>query len=293
MGKHFALVPFVLLLSIALASLPAADFQEMFFSSEMVSSTWLISLSAAFALSLVLWFFLSFGYLWSIFRRNLAYRKQVKLIFADEANRNLNWIILTSCLITFTWVYSLIVLAAENKLQQFGFSETGVLILLSIVVWLFAHKGIKQQGGFSDTTETADVISEVTQTKAYQNSALRETDLERIAEKLTVALASDKLHLDSSLNLVKLARNIAEPAQYVSQTLSQHLHTTFFDFINKARIDDAKKLLASTNDSVLDIAYATGFNSRSAFYKAFKQYTQQTPREFRLSFPLGKDERSP
>ncbi|RUO48048.1 helix-turn-helix transcriptional regulator [Pseudidiomarina donghaiensis] len=84
-------------------------------------------------------------------------------------------------------------------------------------------------------------------------------------------------------SLVKLAKHVAEPPQYISQTLSQYLETTFFDFINRARIDNACQLLATTNHSVLDIAYATGFNSRSAFYKAFKNYLNQTPSEYRAN----------
>ena len=74
---------------------------------------------------------------------------------------------------------------------------------------------------------------------------------------------------------------VHKPSQYVSQTLSQQLGTTFFDFINGARIDDAKQMLVDTDESVLDIALTIGFNSRSSFYKAFKQFTGVTPSQYR------------
>ncbi|PTB88835.1 hypothetical protein C9928_05390 [Pseudidiomarina aestuarii] len=285
MLKHFAIVPVVLCLSIALALLPAKDFQQMFFASEPVDTPWLITLAMAFAFFLVVWFLLSCGYVFSIFRRTLAYHKNIRLIYADESGRKLNWVIITSALMILTWVYALVVLALENRLAHLGISETGVLGLLSLIVWLVAHNGIKQQTGFGETTEANTEIAHVIKAQAYERSALRKKDLQRIAAKIETAVAQDQIHLESDLNLVKLAKHIAEPPQYISQTLSQHLNTTFFDFINKARIDDARQLLATTDHSVLDIAYATGFNSRSAFYKAFKNYLNQTPSEYRANCP--------
>lgn len=285
MLKHFAIVPVVLCLSIALALLPSSDFQQMFFCSEPVETPWLITLAMAFAFFLVVWFILSCGYVFSIFRRTLAYHKNIRLIYADESGRKLNWVIITAALMFLTWMYALIVLTVENRLAHFGFSETGVLILLSLIVWLVAHNGIKQHPGFSETQETNTEIAQVIKTQAYERSALRKTDLLRIAAKIETAVTQDKVHLESDLSLVKLAKHVAEPPQYISQTLSQQLGTTFFDFINKARIDNACQLLTTSDHSVLDIAYATGFNSRSAFYKAFKNYLNQTPSEYRANCP--------
>ncbi|WP_411360833.1 helix-turn-helix transcriptional regulator [Pseudidiomarina salilacus] len=283
MLKHFAIVPVVLFLSVALALLPAKDFEWMFFSSEPVDTPWLTTLAMAFAFFLVVWFILSCGYMFSIFRRTLAYHKNIRLIYADESGRKLNWVIITAALMILTWVYALIVLTVENRLTHFGFSETGVLILLSLIVWLVAHNGIKQQLGFDEAKEANAAITEVIKAQAYERSALRKADLQRIAAKIETAVAQDKIHLESDLSLVKLAKHIAEPPQYISQTLSQHLNSTFFDFINKARIDQARQLLATTDHTVLDIAFATGFNSRSAFYKAFKNHLNQTPSEYRAN----------
>ena len=115
------------------------------------------------------------------------------------------------------------------------------------------------------------------------SSAVSDDHLQKISLKLSGAVSEDQVHLEPDLNLLKLAKHVGEPSQYISQTLSQQLNTNFFDFINRARIDEAKELLTSTDDSVLDIAYATGFNSRSSFYKAFRQYMNQTPSQYRKS----------
>ena len=56
------------------------------------------------------------------------------------------------------------------------------------------------------------------------------------------------------------------------------------DFINKYRVEEAKKKLSSRTYkqfTILAIAYEVGFNSKSAFYNAFKKFTDTTPTKFR------------
>lgn len=278
--KHFLSIPVMFLLFLALFSLPDKEFHQMFFSSEIVDTFWLKGLSFAFLISVLGWCLLSFGYLFSIAARTSKYRTHIRLVYADESGRSLNWIGLTSTLIIFTWIYGMVVFAVENRLQKYGFSETGVLVLLMMIVLVVALNGLKQKPGFSDVLEVVDA-EVLLEKKPYEHSALSENDMHRISAKLSAAITENKVYLEPELNLVKLSKYVAEPSQYISQTLSQHLNTTFFDFINKARINEARQLLTTTDESVLCIAHATGFNSRSSFYRAFRQHMNQTPGQYR------------
>ncbi|PLW81238.1 hypothetical protein CWI75_16525 [Kineobactrum sediminis] len=67
------------------------------------------------------------------------------------AGRDLTWLSLTSLLILLTWVYGLVALAVENRWQDYGISETGVLVLLALIVWTVALNGLRQRPGFEDT----------------------------------------------------------------------------------------------------------------------------------------------
>ncbi|TMN91716.1 hypothetical protein CWB72_06330 [Pseudoalteromonas phenolica] len=51
--------------------------------------------------------------------------------------------------------------------------------------------------------------------------------------------------------------------------------------MNHKRILAAKKLLIESELTVLDIAMQVGFNSKSAFYSAFKKHTQLTPSSYK------------
>ncbi len=52
-------------------------------------------------------------------------------------------------------------------------------------------------------------------------------------------------------------------------------------YVNFLRIDLAKKLLLKSDDKIVDVAYAAGFNSLSAFYRFFKEKENVSPARYR------------
>ena len=68
----------------------------------------------------------------------------------------------------------------------------------------------------------------------------------------------------------------------VSQSINYFYKKSFFDLINERRIEATKIRLLNMlpHETIEGIAYDTGFNSRSSFYRAFKKYTGETPQQF-------------
>ena len=116
----------------------------------------------------------------------------------------------------------------------------------------------------------------------YARSKLNTATRERIKRKLENAMTTGKLCQDSLLNLRSLSRHISEKAHYVSQVINQDMHLSFYALVNYHRITQAKKLLIDApGQTVLKIALAVGFNSKSTFNTAFRQNTGITPSEYR------------
>jgi AraC-like DNA-binding protein len=68
---------------------------------------------------------------------------------------------------------------------------------------------------------------------------------------------------------------------------------SFNDFLNRYRIDEAKKLLLQEEGekrNILQIMLDTGFYSKSVFNTAFKKYTGMTPSEFKRQHHLSSEE---
>jgi AraC-like DNA-binding protein len=93
-----------------------------------------------------------------------------------------------------------------------------------------------------------------------------------------------KLYREPLLTLKDVAEKSAVPAHYVSQILNEKLNEKFYDYINRYRIEECKKILSTHSQNektILQILYDVGFNSKSAFNSAFKKYVGMTPSEFK------------
>jgi AraC-like DNA-binding protein len=120
----------------------------------------------------------------------------------------------------------------------------------------------------------------------YSKSTLPPFVRERIKCKLETALVRDSIYQNSLLNLRSLSGSIKENAHYVSQVISQDLHSNFYQLVNHHRIEQAKNLLTEYPDqTILAVALAVGFNSKSTFNNAFRRNTGTTPKEYRSSHP--------
>jgi len=99
-----------------------------------------------------------------------------------------------------------------------------------------------------------------------------------------VLMSEQSLFLESDLSMPKLADALTTSPNYLSQTLNTYIKMNFFDYINSQRIIYAKSLLndeSKKHMSVIDVAMASAFNSKSAFYTAFKKHVGLTPAQYR------------
>jgi AraC-like DNA-binding protein len=97
-------------------------------------------------------------------------------------------------------------------------------------------------------------------------------------------MEANKPYLEGDLVLPQLAQQLGISANYLSQVINEQLHVNFYDFINGYRVEEAKGLIRNAgpkNTNILNIALDSGFNSKSAFYTAFKKATSMTPTQYR------------
>ncbi len=121
--------------------------------------------------------------------------------------------------------------------------------------------------------------------KSLDNKAkkLRNSDHGLLAQSLEQLLVDEKMYLDSTVNLKRLAVQLNVPSEQLSFVINQKLNTTFRNLINRYRIETVKAQLTTQPDlsgSVLDLALAAGFNSQASFYRAFKKFVGMTPLQY-------------
>jgi len=108
-------------------------------------------------------------------------------------------------------------------------------------------------------------------------------DWQAEGERLAQRVVEERLFLKPELSVDDLARHLATNASYVSRAINQGLATSFNAYINGLRVEEAKRLISESQQSITEISFAAGFNSKATFYRAFQSVTGMTPRQFKNS----------
>ena len=92
-----------------------------------------------------------------------------------------------------------------------------------------------------------------------------------------------KPYLNPSLTIHELATGLKLPPHVLSKVINEGFGQNFFDLINGYRVDEFKQAMAAPQArqyTLLALALEVGFNSKTAFNRAFKKQTDQTPRGY-------------
>ena len=137
-------------------------------------------------------------------------------------------------------------------------------------------------------TSLGTKISERFKSKSFK---IDEDDAEIHIARLQKIMIEDKIFLDPQLNEKLLAEKLDIQSYYLSKLLNEHINCSFTEFINRARIEETKRLLESekANDLTLfAVAIDSGFSSESVFYTNFKKYVGMTPNQYKKKVQTEK-----
>lgn len=191
------------------------------------------------------------------------------------------------------WLRYLIYSAMLVWVAVFYGNDFIIFSLVALFVVFLGYFGIKQVGIFTQglradsihlepdsvKEEKAPVLPE--QPKArYLKSTLSPEETETIHQKLKEAMNMKRLFLKPELTITELANTLAVHPNHLSQVINSMESKTFYDFINGLRIEEFKKVVALPENqkyTLLGLAFECGFNSKTAFYRNFKNVTGQSP----------------
>ncbi len=120
--------------------------------------------------------------------------------------------------------------------------------------------------------------------KKYRTSTLSNEEREKYMQQILDFMETEKPYLDSELTLGKLADELTMVPYHLSEVLNEALGKSFYDFVNIYRVEAVKQYMAdpkTSNLTLLGIAFDAGFNSKTAFNRAFKKATSLSPSKYR------------
>lgn len=85
------------------------------------------------------------------------------------------------------------------------------------------------------------------------------------------------------LTAEEIARAVNLHPNYAMALFKKAFGTTLMDYVTHHRVSHAQRLLATTDEKIVEIAFSSGFNSLSRFNEAFRRACGCTPRTYRAN----------
>lgn len=89
------------------------------------------------------------------------------------------------------------------------------------------------------------------------------------------------MHITDDLDIEMLADKVGYTSYYLSRKFKKEVGTSINNYIKEHKIEYAKHLLATTQESIQEISTALHFCSRSYFADCFQKYVGMSPSEYR------------
>lgn len=178
----------------------------------------------------------------------------------------------------------------ERMASAFKVKKNQILVLVLVIIFLvligvmvilfliYRNRTLRQL--YERNVELSESLKIQEPIKSSESTASRQ--YQEIYDNLMYLISEEKIHREPGLTIDKTARKLSTNQKYLSSTITSFWGDNFNNFINSYRIRDARQMILSSPAQPLqDVMEQCGFNSRTAFYMAFKKHTGMSPKKFK------------
>src|SRR5690606_11019190 len=88
-------------------------------------------------------------------------------------------------------------------------------------------------------------------------------------------------HYYEPLTANDIADKLGISVRYVNTIFKETYQKTPIQYLMEIRVERAKKLLRQTDKEIITICFEVGYETLSTFYRAFKNATNMSPKQYR------------
>jgi AraC-like DNA-binding protein len=206
-----------------------------------------------------------------------TYRQRLCQRRSDADRLSLRWINAMAGFQIAIWCLAIVQALVYLPVLNYGLLFGLIAAWVCVVGWFSLGQPPVQDDLASPETAAADT----------DGTEPTSTDSSRYAEveaRLAQLMAGDTpLYLEPALTIGQVARRSGYPEYLVSAVINRRLGGSFWDYVNRLRVEAVRQRLddAAETRTILDLAYACGFTSKSTFNAAFKRQVGETPSGYR------------
>jgi len=219
-------------------------------------------------------FVYSLSYVAAALMRVHRYRRRLRERRSDADRLSLRWIdVMAACQVVI-WVIATTQWLATLPGIDYRLLFGAVAAWVCVVGWLSLNQP-------PVASEPAAVGGEAAPPDTTDSDDARFPAVEaRLAQLMD---GDEALYREPALTIGQVAKRSGYPEYLVSAVINRRFGGTFWDYINRLRVEAVRAHLADRGDArtILDIAYDCGFTSKSTFNAAFKRQVGETPSSYR------------
>ncbi len=156
-----------------------------------------------------------------------------------------------------------------------GYSFEILYMSSSLVVWMFiAYNMYKHESVLDELYDGMD-------TDPTPAADATETEMSEIGRRISLLFDKDQIFLNPNLKVSDIATAIGTNRTYVSEFFNKEEECSFYDYVNRARIEYACTLLDGSDANIMKIAELSGFNSSQSFIRVFSKLKGISPTRYR------------
>ena len=201
--------------------------------------------------------------------------EEVKNQYAYTARKELRW---ARTFNIFAFILVLLHIAHPFVPDSFSYRLFFSLVHLFMIYWV-SIKGCSQH-------KVASFIAGTTSVDRSMGGAVKteKSDEHELMNEIDAYVRQTEPFVNGNLTVMDIAAAIQVHPRRISQAINSEKNDNFNTYINRYRIRKAEELLenkSAINLSIDGIGNEVGFQSKSAFYSAFKKFTGTTPNQYK------------
>lgn len=220
-------------------------------------------------------------YQYYIHKRWLAHQKLLQQEVSNTENINISWIRFFLLVLLIINLFFLISLVTAIHWEMRVLLPKATAVVFAASVFALSYRGILQRDIFAPLAAGKPPEPSI---PVLPKAAIQDKPDQALIDKLVAYMIANKPYLNPELSLNTLAKEINMSRNQLSQLINDGVGENFYDFINKYRVEEVKRLMTDPDMagySLLGIAFEAGFKSKSTFNLIFKRFTGLTPTEYR------------
>lgn len=234
-------------------------------------------------------FFTVIFYMVITFKKLRHYRSEIDYNFSFASKQlTLRWLNFIPLIFTIFFIFYF-TFGILNAVSEDAVVDVAMLshFGLTFIAFSVSYFGLRQPSLLQSELieiEAASAEEQPSKTDNENSERFTESELKIYIDNLNRIMVEEKVYLNPLLTLSDLAFKVNMKKADLTYLLNKGIGKNFFTYVNEFRTQEViRKFKSKDYDhyTIIAIAYESGFNSKSTFNSLFKEYTQQTPSQYR------------